>query len=151
VAKKRRSKKSKKSRKQLMLLIVLLAILAGGGTWNYRRNLEAESREPRPYAGYSDEDIEKLVSAYRKEIDTLAGRYERVSGARVDVRSGTSIGEQVQEFERVQRRSRGVREIGYRLSEREATMKLLEQERARRVRDGDELLTFLRRVFTLPT
>jgi hypothetical protein len=142
---------SRSKRGQLLLLLVLLAILAGGGAWNYQRNLEAEARQPRPYRGYSDEDIEKLVAAYQQEIDALARRYEHESGVRADVRKGGQIGEQLQEFERIQKRSRAVRETGYRLSEREATMKLLEQERAWRARNRDELQTFLRRVFTYST
>jgi cell fate (sporulation/competence/biofilm development) regulator YlbF (YheA/YmcA/DUF963 family) len=148
VAKKKKKKKGRSKFGQFVLLLVLVGILASGGIWNYRRNLEAESREPRPYKGYAEADLQKLVDAYKLEIDALAKRYERASGKRINVRDGGHISEQLEEFERVQRYSQAVRQIGYRLSEREAEMKMLEQERTRRVRDRDELRTFLRRVFT---
>ncbi len=129
------------------LLLVLLALLAGFGGWNYHRNTQAEAAEYRPYRGYSREDLDSLVSAYRAEIDTYRKRYEAATGFKVQIRNASHIGQKVREFERVQRISRATREIGARLIEREAALERIQEEKSRRGREAQRVRLFLERVF----
>jgi len=132
---------------QLLLLLVLLGMLGGVGTWNYRRNVAAEDRVPRPYRGYSDADLDKLAAAYQMEIDALRKQVER-HGGRTTARDRAFAGDQIREFERVQRVSGAARELGYRVTERETSLAALEQEKALRAGEGDATRVFLRRLFT---
>jgi hypothetical protein len=144
----KRRKKKKKKRRHTFLLTVLLALLGAVGTWNYKRNVEAEQKVPRPYQHYSAEQLDQLIPAYRADLDTLVARYEKVSGHSIGAKERSSIGDQIAEFERVQRQSSSVRELGYEISEREGMLRELEAERGRRDTQALGLKTFLRRVFT---
>jgi hypothetical protein len=142
---KKRKKKKKRSRGQ-KLLILLLALLCGASAWNYRRNLEAEAKLPRPYRSYSEAQLEQLISASRASLEGLVARYERVSGNSIQARDQGFVGDQIKEFERVQNMSRSVRALGYEISESEGLLRELEAEKRRR---GDSAVgVFLRRVFT---
>ena len=71
---------------QLGALLLLLAMLGGYGVWNYQRNLEAEAQLVRPYASYSDEQLEQLLAAYEEQAGALAARYESQSKRRASTR-----------------------------------------------------------------
>ena len=116
-----------------VLLLVLLGLI-GAGAWNYRRNLELEqaSRATRPLAGYSTADLEALADAYRGEVAAHGERYARAKTQRTDSRDRAYFDQQVQEFEKVQRASGRVREVGAELAEREASLRQVEEELAMR-------------------
>ena len=141
---KRKKKKKKKSRGRTLLML-LLALLCGVGTWNYRRNVEAEAAVPRPYRTYSEAQIDQLIAASRASLQGLVARYEKVSGNSIQARDQGFVGDQIKEFERVQSMSRSVRGLGYEISETEGLLRELEAEKRRR---GDSVvLLFLRRAF----
>jgi hypothetical protein len=141
---KKKKKKKKRSRGQ-KLLILLLALLCGGGAWNYRRNLEAEAEVPRPYRGYTEAQLEQLITASRASLDGLVARYERASGNSIQARDQAFAGDQIKEFERVQSMSRSVRALGYEVSESEGLLRELEAEKRRR--EDNAVGVFLHRVF----
>lgn len=91
--------------------------------------------EFRPYASYGVADLEALATAYRAQVQELERRYEaakrraeRSGGARDRAR----LDQQVDEFERAQRRGGAVRSIGSELSQREAALRDIESELARK-------------------
>jgi hypothetical protein len=143
----KKRKKKKKKRRHTFLLTVLLALLAGAGAWNYQRNVAAEKKVPRPYQHYSAAQLDQLIPAYRAELDALVTRYEKASGHSITAKDRGFAGDQIAEFERVQRLSGSVRSLGYEISEREAMLRELEAERGRRDTRALGLKTFLRRVF----
>lgn len=132
------------------VLLVVVLVAAAAGAWNYQRNARAEQQAFRPYASYSDANLASLTEAYGGEVEALRVRYERARGSSAGVRDRELLGEQVREFERVQRASQSVRDLGTQLSEREAALRDLETEQAQRERDRDQLAVFLRRLLTLP-
>ena len=132
---------------QKLLLFLLLGIVAGFGTWNYRRNLEAEQAEPRPFRSYSDNNLAALAAAYQQELDTYAKRYQAATGGKVRVSDGRLLGDQVREFERVQRLSRSTRALAAGIAEREASLAAIDRENAKRVEESQKLTLFLKRAF----
>jgi hypothetical protein len=142
----RKRKKKKKKSGRTFLLTLLLALLCGLGAWNYQRNVEAEEAVPRPYRSYSEAQLEQLIAASRVSLESLAARYEKVSGRSIEARDRGFVGDQIKEFERVQSMSRSVRALGYEISESEGLLRELEAEKGRR--GGGALSLFLRRVFS---
>lgn len=126
----------------LVLLLAILLGAAGAGAWNYHRNLVAEQqdRAARPLAGYETGDLEALADAYRAEVAALTRRYDSVRKQRVDVRERGFFGDQIEEYERVRRRSSGRRDIGVALSETEATLRSVEKELETRHREGGTIV-----------
>lgn len=137
--------------KNLGLLVVLLAILCGYGAWNYQRSVAAERKQPRPYASYSDTQLDQLLAAYQGKVDELSKRYQAASGRRAVSSKVQLLGDGVEQFNRVQRSSRAVRELGQELSEEQASLKAIQQEKAQRAHAGGALMTFLRRAFVPAT
>ncbi|MGH0031866.1 MAG: hypothetical protein ACQGVC_18920 [Myxococcota bacterium] len=135
---------------QVMALLFLLVLIGGYGAWNYQRNLEAEAKVPRPYKGYSDEQLDQLLAAYQGQVDALNERYEAVASRRTRSRDTALLGEAVDEFARVQGRSRAVRELGAQASQEQASLEAIQAEKALRVKLGGKLQTFLRRAFLPP-
>jgi hypothetical protein len=134
----------------LVPLLLLLLLLCGYGVWNYQRNLEAEAAMPRPYKGYTDEQLDQLAGAYQGQVDALNERYDAASGKRSDVRDAQLLGDAVDEFQRVQRKSRAVRELGARASQEQASLQAIQDERAIRAKLGSGWTAFLRRAFMPP-
>ena len=132
------------------ILVVLLAVMVGGGSWNYQRNLAAEAADPRPYKSYSIEQLDQLLAAYEEEAGALNQRYEMASGQRTRSRDTQLLGEAVDEFQRVQRSSRAVRDLGSRLSQEMASVQAIRKEKALRIQLGGPVTTFLRRAFLPP-
>jgi hypothetical protein len=135
---------------QVLLLLVLLGILVGGGTWNYKRNLEIEESEPRPYRGYSLEQLESLQAAYQQEVDRHTQRYQTASSRKVRVREGGFIDEQVDEFERVQRISQGTRAIADQFAKNQVQLDEVMKEISRRARESDSWKLHLTRATKYP-
>ncbi len=129
------------------MLLLLVALLGGAGSWNYQRNVAAEKDQPRPYMAYSDEQLNQLHAAYEGQVETLSGRYDAVAGQRVRAGKARLLGDAVKEFDRVQRSSRAVREMGSKLSQEQASLGAIEAEKALRARLGGPTMIFLRRVF----
>jgi hypothetical protein len=133
----------------LVPLLVLLVLLVGGGAWNYHRNLARESQEDRPMRGYAEADLEKLLAAYQGEQERLARRAGATPRARQADASGRLVGENVREFERIQRQSRRVRDANGDLAETELMVARIQQELARRDQERDPMAVLIRRVTTI--
>jgi hypothetical protein len=135
----------RRSGRTLLALVALLAGLAAAGAWNYQRNARLEEAAFRPFRGYADEDLAKLVGAYGSELEALRARQGAAPG-RAAARDRGLLREQVDEFERVQRASSGARALAGAIAEREAALRYLEAEQERRARDRDRVAVFLRRL-----
>jgi hypothetical protein len=139
----------KGGRGALIPLLVLLLLLVGGGAWNYHRNLERESREDRPLRGYAEADLEKLLAAYEQEQERAARRAGATSRAKPKQASGGLVGENVRDFERVQRASQRVRDANGDLAETELMVARIQQELQRRDQERDPMALLIRRVTTI--
>jgi hypothetical protein len=132
--------------KNLGLLVVLLAALAGGGYWNYQRNLAKEQQEKGPYASYSTEQLEALAQAYEAEIEAAGGRYASEKSVRHEARDRQYADEQMQEFEKAAQRGQAIRNAGGALAVKEAALRDIEHELG--TRGGGAYDAFLRRLLT---
>ena len=135
---------------QIGLLLVLLGILVGAGYWNYQRNLALEDAVPRPYKGYSLEELERLRDAYAGEVDRHSERFRVESGRTVSVREGSYLGEQVDEFERIQKISVGKRKIAGDYARNQVQLEAVNAELQKRAAVGGEWQLFFQRVTALP-
>ena len=117
---------------QVLLLLFLLAILAGAGGWNYKRNLDLEKEEHRPYRSYDEVELDQLREAYRAELGQQTDRFRRATGSRVRVGGDGLLGSQLREFQRVQRVSQGTRAITNQVARTQVQLDLVELEIARR-------------------
>lgn len=131
-----------------LLLIVLAGLLLGGG-YNYHRNWQAETAEPRPYEGYSQQDLEALLKAYQSENSALERRYESARSTAERTNRAGMLDENIRAFEQAQRRSSGSRALGAQLSMHQAATGEIEAELARRERDADPMQVHLRRLLTI--
>jgi hypothetical protein len=132
--------------RRLALLVVLLAALAAGGAWNYQRNLAREEAQAGPYHGYRDDQLAALAKAYEAEIQAHSRRYEARKAAPPPEARGQLLDEQVRDFERANARGRAIRDAGGDLAEREATLREIRAEQARRGEDPTQVL--IRRLTT---
>lgn len=133
-------------------LLMLLVLCAAGGV-NYHRNLQSESQDegPRPLAGYDDAGLEALAEAYRMEIETLEARRSGSRGqANPDAARGAFIGDNVREFEKVQRSSQKLRDLLGEIAERQGRLAEIEREQQHRASLGaGGLEIHLRRLLTI--
>ncbi len=116
--------------------LLFLVLLLGLGAYNYHRNWTAESaaQGPRPFESYATGDLEQLRDAYNSEIVQLERHYSAQERRRVRARSeGLMMGERLDEFERVQRTSGKLREIGTEVADRQARLRDVEKELEYRV------------------
>jgi hypothetical protein len=134
----------------VVVLLLLLGLITGAGAWNYRRNVEIEATEPRPYRNYSLEDLESLKSAYQSEANKYMDRHQAASSRKVDVRDGGLIGDQVVEFERVQRISQSKRDIANVYARNQVQLDEILAEMAHRARGGDGWKLHLARLTKYP-
>ena len=130
-------------------LLLLLAILVGAGAWNYRRNAAVEEEDYRPFRGYTDEAIEQLIDAYGDQHERSSKRFEAAASRKVNVEGKAYFGEQVQEFERVQRVSKNTRVLRDNLAESQTSLKLLREESSKRARERQKLRFFFKRLLTV--
>lgn len=130
-------------------LILLLGVLCGAGVWNYTRNYRAETPDFRPYANYSDQQLEQLIAAYEANVEALNARYEGAKGQRFDAREGAPLDERVAAFNRTRRAGERLRALGGDVSEREAALRDLRNEKRYREAQKRPIRAVLRRLFTL--
>ncbi len=117
-------------------ILILLVILGAGGGFNYHRNTLIDNAVLRPYRNYSDEDLQQLISAYRSEVEVQMDRYRNDSAAKtVAVRDAGLLGDQIEEFERVQRVSKQRQERAYRVTDNQILAEQLAKEQVARERD----------------
>ncbi|MGH0037708.1 MAG: hypothetical protein ACQGVK_21975 [Myxococcota bacterium] len=134
--------------------VLLVAIVLGGlGGFNYYRNMQAEVQEegPRPLAGYDDAGLAALGEAYRIEIEDLQLRRATLrSSADPDAAKGAFIGDNVKQFEQVQRSSRALRDLLGEIAERQGRLAEIEREQQARSRSAGAGMTLhLQRLFTI--
>ena len=130
-------------------LLLLLAILVGAGAWNYRRNAALEEMDYRPFRGYTDEAIEQLIDAYEGQHEHSSKRFDAAASRNLKVEGKAHFGEQVQEFERVQRVSRNTRALRDDLAESQTSLKLLREEASKRAGERQKLRLFFKRLLTV--
>jgi len=129
-------------------LVLLLLLLVGGVGWNYTRNLEAESREFRPYRGYAEADLDAMIGAYEQAAEKAGARYDRAADRRTQVRGAGDVMGNVKEFERVQSAGRATQAAREDYAAARKSLELLRDERSRRAGERSKLRVFLRRAFT---
>ncbi len=131
-------------RGRLLVGALLAAVLAGCGEWGARSG----EQEFRPYGSYSAADLEALAEAYRAEVAALQARFDTAKRKLGGVRDREVLDQQVREFERVRRRGDAFRALGAELSEREATLREVERELARRNADDPSWFAALTGLFS---
>jgi hypothetical protein len=141
---------AKKDGNSTVLLLALLGLIAGFGAWNYKRNFELEAVEPRPYRGYSLEDLQTLEGAYQAEVDKHQTRYSAASNRVVKVRGGGFISDQVDEFERVQKIGQGKRAIASDYAKNRVQLDEIVAELSTRSSMGNDWQLHLRRLTKYP-
>lgn len=141
---------AKESGKPVVLLLLLMGLISGAGVWNYRRNVAIEAAEPRPYRSYSLADLEALKSAYESEANKHKDHYRAASSRKVAVRGGGLIGDQVVEFERVQRISQGKRDIASVYAKNQVQLEEVLAEISHRAQLGDGWKLHLERLTKYP-
>lgn len=129
--------------------LILLAILAAAGGWNYHRNAEIDNAVPRPFRGYSDEELSQLVSAYQDEVEIQTERYRRdTAGTQLTVKDGGLLDDRIDEFERVQHLSKKRKERAYQVTENQILVEQLAKEQIARERDRPIYKMIFRRLTT---
>ncbi len=109
--------------------LILLVILCAAGGWNYHRNAGIEGAVPRPYRGYSDEELNQVISAYQDEVAIQMERYRKSSATKkVAVQEGGLLESRIDEFERVQRLSKQRTERAYQVTENQILVEQLAKE-----------------------
>ena len=109
--------------------LILLVIFGAAGGWNYHRNAVIEDAAPRPYRGYSDQELSQLISAYRDEVEIQMNRYRNSSAAKkVVVQGGGLLDDRIDEFERVQRLGKQRKERAYKVTENQILVEQLATE-----------------------
>ncbi|MCH7644394.1 MAG: hypothetical protein IH974_06110 [Myxococcales bacterium] len=129
--------------------LILLVILSAAGGWNYHRNAVIEDAAPRPYRGYSDQELNQMISAYQDEVEIQMARYRNSSVAKkVAVRGGGLLDDRIDEFERVQRLSKKRKESAYQVTENQILVEQLATERLTRERNRPIYKMIFRRLTT---
>lgn len=133
-------------------LILLLILVLGLGGWNYHRNwqIEKEQEGPRPYAGYSTEDLEALNAAYatdRAAMEKKLGDAKRQRG-RLSREQG-SISANIDQFSKTTRTSSAIRNAAGDLAERQARIQELDEELAYRASLADGMKLHWKRLVSL--
>ncbi len=131
---------------QAMLLLLIL-VVAGG--WNYHRNAVIENAVPRPYRGYSDEELDQMISAYQGEVEVQMARYRSAGNVnKVEVQGGGLLEDRIDEFERAQRASQARRDRAYKVTDNQIVVEQLAKERVIRERDRPIYKMIFRRATT---
>jgi len=129
--------------------LILLAILCGVAGWNYHRNAAIENARPRPYRSYSDEQLHQLISAYKDEVDAQMEHYRKTQDkSPVEVQGGGLIGDQIDEFERVQQLGQKRQQRAYKVTDNQILVEQLAKEELARERDRPIYKMIFRRLTT---
>jgi len=131
-------------RRELGVIFALLLGLSSVAAFNYERNLRAEAAQ-RPYHVYGDRDLDRLIGAYREEVEHAQAKHRSARAGAAGPGRGGRFDERVHDFERAQRAGTRQRDALGELAEREAMLRDLENERHAR-RGGSDLVRFLRRL-----
>jgi len=129
--------------------LFLLVILCAAGGWNYHRNTVIDDAVPRPYRGYSDAELNQLISAYQVEVEALMDRYRDSGvGKNVVVQNAGLLEERINEFERVQHLSKQRKERAYQVTENQILVDQLAKEQVSREQDRPIYKMIFRRLTT---
>ena len=129
--------------------LILLLILGVAGGWNYHRNAVIENNVPRPYRGYSDDELHQMISAYQGEVEMQMAHYRKAGDVnKVVVQGGGLLEERIGEFERAQRASKDRRDRAYKVTDNQILVDQLAKEQMARERDRPTYKMIFRRVTT---
>jgi hypothetical protein len=122
--------RDKRRQGSAMPLLLMLILLIGLGGYNYHRNWKAEQNTgPRPFETYETEDLSQLRDAYEAEVSQYETRYSAQNQRRVRASGDDALmQERVGEFERIQRNTERLRDLGTQVAEREARLREIEKE-----------------------
>jgi hypothetical protein len=129
-------------------LVLLLVVLVAAGGWNFFRNTRIDSAEVRLYRGYSDAELDELISVYQSEIDQRTKAYRQVADRDIVVQERALLGDQVDEFERVQRLTQHRRDLAARVTDNQISLEQLEIEQRKRAADRPIYKMIFRRLLT---
>ena len=129
-------------------LVLLLLVLVAAGGWNFVRNTRIDNAEVRIYRGYSDAELEQLISVYQSEVDQRTKAYRQVADRDVQVRNRARLGEQVNEFERIQRLSQHRRDMAGQVTDNQISLEQIELEQRKRAADRPIYKMIFRRLFS---
>jgi len=135
------------NRTGIMISALLVLIVAFGA--NFGRNFKADIEKPRPWKGYTDENLSAMATALKGEIERLTSKYESAKNGSTRARDMGFLAEQVDEYHRVQKQTQNTRALGSSLGEKEAMLREIEAEQTYRQANQTILQTFLRRTLTL--
>ena len=129
-------------------LVLLLGVTAVLG-WNYHRNYQVDrstEKTQRPFAQYATKDLAIMAEGYRV---ALAEAKSKQIGGRVGTKERHFFNDQIEEFERVQRQTRRVRDRAIDVKEVQDKLTLLEAEQLRRTKPGGLAMIHLTRLFRI--
>jgi uncharacterized protein HemX len=132
----------------LVPLLLLLVLVAAAGAWNYHRNWTRDKAEekPRLYKSFSDTDLAQMEEGYRLELAKFNEHYGSQRSRRVVVQNRGLIGDQIDEFERVQRAARRSRQLTGSAAELQAQLDQIAEEHRVRSQRSSALMGHLKRL-----
>lgn len=142
-------RKTRATSGRAMVTVLALSLIAGGGAYNYHRNWQAEQVEQgsRPFAGYAEQDLRDLMTAYGGVVDDHEGEYQTLAKRRTTPRSGSALlDENIANFERAQRASDAKRAVAGIVAENQARLREIESELAYREYVGNGAKVHIRRL-----
>lgn len=112
------------------VLLLLVAILAGGGGWNYYRNLQAEieAQKGRKFGSYAEADLVAMRGAYRGERDDWADRYDAVKDERVALEDARSVEGNAAQFAQARTLGNRKRAVNTEVGVRDARLREINRE-----------------------
>ncbi len=128
----------------VMVLLLLVTLGLGG---NYIRNYQTDQQQEEqagPYAKYGLGDLELLAEGYKMEIAKLESRH---GGGRVQTRNRHHFGDQVREFERVQKAAGKARDKAVEIAQTRGDLKEIEEEIAKRQPSETDFDVHIERLF----
>ena len=138
----------KRTRGSAGVVVLVLLILVGGllGV-NYVRNYQIEKKDEqnnRPYLRYAAGDLEMLAEGYRME---LAAAEKRYGNGRVQTRVRHHFGDQIREFERVQKEAHKARDKALDVAQISQDLQEIEAEQQRRGAGAAGVAVHIARMF----
>ena len=129
----------------LLLLLVAAAVLG----WNYHRNYQIDRSTEvtvRPFAKFATKDLAIMADGYR--VALAEAKSKQIDG-RVSTTERHFFDEKIEEFERVQRETRRVRDRAIAVKEVQDKLDLIEAEQRRRSQPGGLARIHLKRFFRI--
>ena len=140
-------------RQFFLSLVILVVVVGGAGFANYHRNapLDAELAD-RPYALYSDADIESLLKAHTSERDRIRGVLSQEGSDPTQVMNGFAAADfvgKLNAFDKFQQRNNVYKRVNGMALEHEVEIEVLEKEKNIRKRGlNDPRKRMWRRILT---